>query len=155
MAGRMSLERQNAGREDAAPTSTRPTRETQLMTKFYNLSIWGRSRRSYSLIRAHTILKTRGAYYTQLGMLFVFTLLAVLLFANSAWAQQGLSIRMEGPSKVAVGEAFTYTLTVSKAGSGKASNVIVEDTLPKGVIVDSLPSNCHASRPDTNDRIKA
>src|SRR3954466_3618910 len=105
---------------------------------------------AYFLMRIQLVLRREGAHCSLLITLFAFALSAFVLFtfAGLAWAQ-GLSRRTEGPSKVDVGRAFTYTLTVSNAGSGKASNVVCEDTLPRGVSVDSLPSNCTASKPNT------
>src|SRR5262249_21318542 len=53
-----------------------------------------------------------------------------------------LSITKTAPATVTTGQQFTYTLQVSNAGPGTASNVSVTDTLPTGVTFVSASSGC-------------
>ncbi|HEX6097942.1 MAG TPA: Calx-beta domain-containing protein [Thermoanaerobaculia bacterium] len=52
-----------------------------------------------------------------------------------------LSIMKSGPSTVSGGSPVTYTLTVANTGSANATNVVVTDPLPSGVVfVSATPS---------------
>ena len=53
-----------------------------------------------------------------------------------------LSLTKEGPATVAVGETFTYTLTVVNMGPVPAVNTVLEDTLPAGVTFVSATAPC-------------
>lgn len=52
-----------------------------------------------------------------------------------------LTINKTGPSSVAAGSTYAYTLTVNNIGTTSASNVKASDTLPAGVALTSVSSS--------------
>lgn len=59
--------------------------------------------------------------------------------------QADVSITKDAPATVTEGGNLTYTLTVTNAGPGSASNVTVTDTLPSGETFVSASPDCSAS----------
>lgn len=91
---------------------------------------------------------------------FFVTLAALLMAAVFLWAppagaqtpptEADLSITKRGPAQVEPGQNFNYVLRVTNAaGAATATDVIVEDELPKGVMfVESDPEICTVVDPD-------
>ena len=59
--------------------------------------------------------------------------------------QADLSITKTGPSTVTRGTTLTYSLVVSNAGPGTATNVVVTDAVPSGLVFNASASDtaCH------------
>lgn len=59
-------------------------------------------------------------------------------------------VKTDAPDPVIIGNQLTYDLTVSNAGPSAAVNVVVEDILPAGVVIDNVSSSagtCNAGEP--------
>ena len=53
-------------------------------------------------------------------------------------ATLSISKEVTAPSRIALGEMVTYTITLSNSGQAEAEDVLVEDTLPEGMIIGEL-----------------
>jgi uncharacterized repeat protein (TIGR01451 family) len=59
-------------------------------------------------------------------------------------------VKTDTPDPVVIGSQLTYDITVTNHGPSAAVNVVVEDVLPAGVIIDSVtsvPGTCNAGEP--------